>query len=107
MINSNETVILFAGLGGSTGTKTSLFLFEKLSSLCQQVHIIATTPFKYEIARQRYAMDVCSTIRQSDNKHFFDLDYFSKQYGKLPLPRFFDKINEKAFERVREITFKS
>lgn len=100
----DNTVILIAGLGGSTGTSLSQHLAEQAKSQGKTVIAAVTTPFPFEPARGLKAEHAIQALKRicDDVWIFPNNDILQWQARGMPIPDCFAKRNGQIVERILE-----
>lgn len=99
LFNSNDTFVLFSGLGGYTGT----FMTEELTTALlhnkKSFITISSVPFEFEGQKRRtLAENTINKLKSIENFHYYELDKIKNEYGNLPLKEALEKANEQMYK---------
>lgn len=99
IFKSNDTFVLFSGLGGYTGT----FMTEELTTTLQHNKksfiTISSVPFEFEGQKRRtLAENTINKLKSIENFHYYELDKIRNEYGDLTLKDALEKANEQIYE---------
>ncbi len=98
IFSSKQKYILLAGLGGYTGTKLCLSLFDYLTRLNKDFHIIGTYPFTFEGKKlNNYATRCAEQLSRSGRFSGLHLEDLRKKYGNVLLREAFQLANEEIY----------
>ncbi len=99
ILNSNEKYILFAGLGGYTGTFVTEEIATSLNKNKKDFSIICSIPFRFEGQRRmQYANELKQKIQNNFDCHFLELEQLRTKYGDMSIKDAFEKADEELFE---------
>jgi len=99
LFSNDEKFILFAGLGGYTGTYMSRELAVLLNENKKDYLIICCLPFSfYGTEQKHHANRIKDELQTDPNFRYFECDKIIEQYGDMMLSDAFLKADEKFYE---------
>lgn len=101
LFNENDTYILLAGLGGSTGAKVPIIdLLVRENK--RDFHAILSLPFKFESRRRNYAQKMIEKYQKFPNVYFFDNEEIKEIGGNKHIAETLVSSDNEFYKIVKE-----
>jgi hypothetical protein len=91
LFSEDEFYVLFACLGGYTGTYMAEELTEFLINSSKRFVTICSLPFKFEANRRKYAIQTVSKLNIYQNFIYFDNENINEIFGNPPILKIFEQ----------------
>ncbi|MDZ4668375.1 MAG: hypothetical protein SGJ00_10880 [bacterium] len=101
IFEADEKFVLYAGLGGFTGTFFMEQLVPWLQANKKDFQAICSIPFSFERQSSKpYVNRVMKAIKPYPNFSYFELDDFIVKKGGATLTKFFELVSEECLRRI-------